>query len=325
MATRLGFIGIGSIAAHHAAAGEFLGAVVAGACAGRPDSPRWHGFLQKHPGCIASKTPEELAAREDIDALVVCPSWDKVCPVAMSVADHGKPMLLEKPIALTAREARALAARVAGSAPALVGYNRRFYEPVQALRDRIKTTRPIGVSVRISETASRHVERQGRAVLEHLLAFSSAHTLDLLTHLLGRPRVVNARRHRHAGALDPFESIVALLETKEGIPVTLEILGDDPGPSEMRFRFDDASCWVLAPLERLTVYQGTDVLEADAESPIRRFVPRPVDMLDADMRSKPGITAQMRAFLTGNLGPGATLGDAIEVMDLIEALKGGRP
>ena len=320
----IGIIGLGTIARHQAQAVLACGGQVVAACGRSRASPRRAAFAEIAPDCRLLDRIDDLLAENKLDGIIACASWDQMPGVAKKLMDWGKPVLLEKPIAFDAQATRHLIQAAGIRNDILVGYNRRYYETVDALRQRLATERPIGVSTRLCETVIRQKQRFGETIVENLLAFSTAHSLDLLLHLLGPLKVGSQTSFVHEGEAAPFRSHSALLETTDKIPVLLEIAGEDPGPSEIRFRFSDGSAWRLSPLETLTAFQGVTVEEATIERPFRQYTPNTVKTIFADTHLKPGMLNQMRAFLNQDFGPGASLEDALAVMELIDTLNADR-
>jgi 1,5-anhydro-D-fructose reductase (1,5-anhydro-D-mannitol-forming) len=73
---------------------------------------------------------------DEYDAAVVCVPHDVAPELAARVLAEGRPVLLEKPLAVTGDLARELTERAcAVAAPSLVGYNYRFLPAVSALLD----------------------------------------------------------------------------------------------------------------------------------------------------------------------------------------------
>jgi len=319
--SKLGFLGAGTVARHHAIAARELGAEVVAACAKRPQSPNWERFLDAAPDARRLSSPEDVLEDAQVEAVIACLSWDVMPDWTARLLACPKPVLLEKPIALAAEAAQAaVAAPDARLENKLIGYNRRFYEPVARLRWRLGKGGLKAVDAVISEPIENHVERLGDEIVAHLIPFSSAHTLDLILHLFGPLAVVRIAAHPEHGAAAPFVSYNGLLETAAGVPVSLALNAYDPSPAGVRCRFDDGTTWHLSPLEVLMVYQGTEVRQPTPEYNIRRYTPKVVNQYMVDTAMKPGFAAQMAAFLSGSYGPGATPEEAVAVLDLIEAI-----
>jgi predicted dehydrogenase len=230
-------------------------------------------------------------------------------------------VLLEKPVALSAGEMEAvLALPSTASSNKLVGFNRRFYGTVASLRNRIAEGGLKAAQIVISEPLDRHIRVHGPALVPHVLAFSSAHTLDLAWHLLGPMAVVRVYAHREVKSA--FTCLNGLVETAGGIPVSLAINANDPALAGIRFLFDDHTSWLLAPLETLTVYDRYEITETGLHSAIRRYVPHACRTHEESAEFKPGFVEQMSVFLSGKYGPGARLKDALVIQRFVEALMG---
>ncbi|MFP5405344.1 MAG: hypothetical protein ACLGHY_03030, partial [Gammaproteobacteria bacterium] len=204
----------------------------------------------------------------------------------------------------------------------LVGFNRRFYRGVARLRERLAMGGLKAVYATMSEDVRRHAERHGPGIVPHVPAFASSHTLDLLLHLLGPLKVIRIYPWPERGAVAPFVSVNGVLESETGCPVFLALNAHDPVQAGLRFLFDDGTSWLLAPLERLSVFEGYDVTPETQGAAIRRYRPRLLESVEEDARIKPGLLEQARAFLEGTPRHAAGLADFARVLHLIDALRG---
>lgn len=287
-----------------------------------PESPRWAKFKALAPEARYVPEGASLLKNSDVDAVVACLSWKATQDWLELLLQAPKPVLIEKPLALSSAPLKAaLAAAGPRAADKRVGYNRRFYEPVEELRRRLASGGLKSAEITICEDVASHIAKHGPDIVAHLPLFSS-HVLDLALHLLGPLEIQRAYPHAAAkGAAAPRLSVTALLETRSGAPVWLSLNADDPTPVGLRLRFNDGSAWHLAPLETLRVYRGTQVLAADEKTNIRRYLPRLEAEHHADGRFKPGLLAQMRAFLAGE--PGPTPEESLRLIEFVERLYGG--
>jgi hypothetical protein len=274
---RLGFLGCGKIAMHHAAAFSHLGAAVMAGSARSPGSPKWAAFQAKTGARFLEA--DALLAAPDVDAIIACLPKDEMAAWLDRLMRSEKPVLLEKPI-------RPLPQQV-GPTNKLVGYNRRFYQTVSKLRERM------GRGGLVAAYATLPGDLYGAAI----------HGLDLLFHLLG------PLAWRHAGT-------TGLAMTMEGKPVSLAMNRDDPINMSIRVYFDDGTSWMLSPLETLTVHQG---FEIDG-SAIRRYTPRVIDRVGEPVDFKPGFLEQSKAFLSGSYGPGARPQESLRLMEFIDEI-----
>jgi predicted dehydrogenase len=318
---RLGFLGAGAVALEHARAAQALGHEPAAAAVRSGSSPRWAEFVALFPSARRVEDGRALLADPSLDAFVACLPWDETERWLEALIAVPKPVLIEKPAALSSAAVQRALSRAAGvAALKAVGYNRRFYEPVRRMKARLAEGGLKAVEVVGSEDVGRQVERHGAAIVPHLEAFSS-HLLDLAQFLLG-PLTVVKRYAAAAGAKDHgFQSRHALLETRAGIPVWLALNGGDPSPVGLRCRMDDGTTWHLSPLETLHVYDGFETLRAEEGRRIRRYVPRIRETVEADAHLKPGFVEQLRAFTRGEAGTLGTLQESADLLRLIEALR----
>ena len=319
---RLAFYGAGEVARDHAEAARALGAVVSAASTRSQDSERWGLFHRQFPEARFEKQPETFATRNDIDAIVVALPWDKQDDALDWALGCPKPILIEKPIASNSSLLRQLLEKHASAQEnKLVGYNRRYYRTLDALRQRIASGGLRTASITISEDVGRLRNRRGPEILGEYLVNSSCHILDAAISLFGPLKVLHITRNRQVFDGLPFDNFNGLLSTESGIPVCLNCNAYDPAPVGIDCKFDDGTRWCLSPMERLRVYEGYDVIERSDDCQIRRYEPHLVDEIIEDASLRPGFRAQMQAFLTNDFGPGCRPADALHLLDLTEQIK----
>ena len=83
-------------------------------------------------GCDAAADWHDAVRRDDVDVVIVATPHNWLAPVAIEALDRGKHVLVEKPMARTPAEARAIlaAAARAGSPVVKVGFNHRHHAAV---------------------------------------------------------------------------------------------------------------------------------------------------------------------------------------------------
>ncbi len=146
----------------------------------------------------------------DVDIVSVCTPTPTHAEVAIRCLEAGKNVLLEKPIALTMTDARAIR-EVAATSPGvlMVAHVVRFFDGYRAIRERVDagslgtilTARAERISPAPKPSTWWHDESKSGGVLVDF----SIHDFDQLNLLLGRPLAVSARRARPDG---PFEVAV---------------------------------------------------------------------------------------------------------------------
>ena len=95
---RVGLVGTGAIAQKHAECYEAIGYELA-ACSNR-GLEKGKAFARRH-GCEFVPDYRDLCSRDDLDYVDVCTFPDSHLDICTHAADHGKHVLLQKPMALT--------------------------------------------------------------------------------------------------------------------------------------------------------------------------------------------------------------------------------
>lgn len=320
---KVGFIGTGKIALEHAACVAHLGHEVAFGIASSPQSKNWEAFQKAYPQAKYLNNLEAFLENPEVDAIVVSLPWDKIEDNLLPLLSSPKPVLIEKPIALSSKNLGTILASP-NVEPRLhnkrVGFNRRFYEPVQKLKNRLALGGLKLAEVHISEAVERLASRYGREIIPHLLHYSSSHTLDLMLYLFGPLEISQVRKAPEKKDIG-FHSSISSLTTRNSVPISLTIVAENPLAMGIRCYFDDGTTWALSPLEQLTVSQEYEVTEPQAGSKIRKYIPKVIETTEAASDFKPGFLPQMGEFLTQAPSPiGATPLESYHLAKWIETL-----
>lgn len=172
---------------------------------------------------------QQLLSQFDLDAVVVATPDFAHRDAAVAVANAGKHLLIEKPLAMTVGEAYEIRAAVqAGGASCLVGFENRWNpHVVQAKRlidagslgDHITSTATLSNTWYVPTTMLSWAARSSPAW------FLMPHTVDLITHFSGRrPVSVMATASRGvlaARGIDTIDVVHALLTLDDGTTASL--------------------------------------------------------------------------------------------------------
>ncbi len=207
---RVGVVGTGAIAGKHALAYRNIGFSVV-ACTNRTASAGEVFATQQ--GCEFVATIEELCSRSDIDYVDVCTLPNFRLPIAELCAQHGKHLLVEKPMAIDLDTARRMI-EVAEGAHIQIGVisQRRFDDATLFLKRALREQRlgrilQADAYVKWHRPAayySRPVKGSWAAEGGGALINQGIHQVDLLLHLIGP--VTRVFGDWHLGALHSIES-----------------------------------------------------------------------------------------------------------------------
>ncbi|MBW7895432.1 MAG: Gfo/Idh/MocA family oxidoreductase [Opitutaceae bacterium] len=146
---------------------------------------------------------EEVVADPAVDVVVVGIVPEFHPAVARAALAHGKPVYVEKPLAPTVAECRAveqLARRL--NLPVAVGFNRRFAPATRAMAAAFRQAKaPVSLYYRLADDERIRPPEQHWKTVDRLLT-ETVHIFDLLCHLLAaEPVEIYARESRPNDAL----------------------------------------------------------------------------------------------------------------------------
>jgi myo-inositol 2-dehydrogenase/D-chiro-inositol 1-dehydrogenase len=148
------------------------------------------------PGCRAFASAETLLAAKVVDAVIVASPPETHAELAILSLQAGIPVLVEKPLAPSLEEASWVRAEErAARVPVMVGFNRRWWDPAEALR-RTLALADEDAAASVETTIVSDLDGWG-AVTGPLdpLDDLAIHHFDLLRYLLDR-EIATVRAHR---------------------------------------------------------------------------------------------------------------------------------
>ena len=314
---RLAIVGSGEIANFHVAAAKSAGFDVVGVAA-RKNSQTVNAFAQTHAIKKVWSDSTELVASGEWDALILAASTEAIIPLLKQALEVGKPVLVEKPISTSSSE---LVPLIGYEKNVMVGFNRRFYAPVQAAKRFIQSGGPCSIHLQLPESVSH--DPNSNTWDTKFVRLNSVHGFDLANFLTGGLTIESTIR---VGSTEDRRGGVVVMSSSRGDICTISANWNAPANFAMTID-RDGERFELRPLEFGTRYQGMQVVEPTNEIPIRRYLPKEVEQFPPDQRSlefKPGFVAQCEALdglVRGNRSDiAASIKDAYQALLVAEAL-----
>ena len=175
----------------------------------------------------------------EADAYAVTTATDTHAELIGALAQRGKPLLVEKPLAMTLQETDALIA-MSTEAPMQIGFQRRFDVGIRRIRDAIESGR-LGVLYTMTLTA--HDMTPGSA---DYIAGSGGTFRDMLVHDLDLARWLGGsdiatvyatgtvRHHPDYAEAADYDVVAAHLTLASGVPVLISGTRHDPVGHDIR-------------------------------------------------------------------------------------------
>lgn len=314
---RLAIVGSGEIANFHVAAAKSAGFEVVGVAA-RKDSQSVNAFAQAHAIQKVWNDPIGLIKSGEWDALILAASTEAIIPLLMHALEVGKPVLVEKPVSIASTELFPL---IKHEDHVMVGFNRRFYAPVQAAKHFTQSGGPCLMHVQLPESVA--YDEVNNTWDTKFVRLNSVHGFDLANFIMGGLTIESTTR---VGSIKDRRGGVVVMSSPRGDICTISANWNAPANFAMTID-RDGERFELRPLEYGTRYQGMRVVDPTNEIPIRRYLPKEVEQFPPDQRSldfKPGFVAQCEALAALVHGErsliAATINDAYRALLVAEAL-----
>lgn len=224
MTVRVAVIGCGIMGADHARVlvREVPGAVVQVVC--DPDPVAVRRVADELGVAHGATHPFEIAGRSDVDAVLIASPDGTHAALAIDAMDHGKPALVEKPLAPGPGDCLPIleAETRMGHRMLTVGFMRRYDPGYQAMR-RAGQAGDIGVPL-VFRSIHRNVDVPDWFDGPMAITNSASHDFDIARYLLGAELTqVHAVQTGVAGQHAASPPVLLTLRTEAGHLVTIEV------------------------------------------------------------------------------------------------------
>jgi predicted dehydrogenase len=255
---------------------------------------------------------KEMIDEDRWDAVVIATHHDGL-PEALTYSSSLEvPILVEKPVAWTSSKIRAIREQVHDEI--IVGYNRRYYKPVEKGKEFLAEHRPVIATLELPETET---------TIKQFLSMS-CHGIDMIRYLLGEVSVLDTHELTDNGELRGY---VGTMRSESGD--LINVIGNWEAPANMGINLDyQDKRFQIKPYEQAHEYEGFNMKEPTEETPVRRYIPKEVEKTNiepVDGEFKPGFYHQakkLKQLLSEGTVPSqsATLYDAQRAIELCERL-----
>lgn len=312
--SRLGVVGSGSIVPFHLDALKAAGFQIS-VIGSRPGSEKTAALAERYGATALDSWREVLSA--DVDAYLIAPETSVTPEILAAAIETGKPILVEKPVAYSSAEIRALG----NPSQVLVGYNRRHYSSAAEAKKLIASASAASFNAAVPEASwdPNMADDKKRAIL----LGNSVHVLDLLQYLFGSLKVSGVAK------LDNGSGIVTRSVSLEGARGVGSVIITFGSPSNFFVDIHTpGKSAALRPIEFYQEFVGVQVIDPTPELPLRHYVATKGDAFELskdDLDYKPGFLSQARelkALVDGKPfeRKSATLAEAADVLALAESL-----
>ena len=196
----------------------------------------------------------------DVDAYIISIKVENTLEVLEKILEKGKPVLVEKPINFSFKPLEKIKNnRFVENI--FVGYNRRYYKTSITLKKLCDSSSGGTVLVNIPDSC--YGIRQ--------FISNGCHMIDLARYLLGDFEIVNKiiKPNSEKNDIDYFS---ALCKNKKW---TIIFNAHSLLPSNFSISVNsDKNVFELKPIEKLTIYEGMQIVEPTKEDPLRKYVPK---------------------------------------------------
>jgi 2-hydroxy-4-carboxymuconate semialdehyde hemiacetal dehydrogenase len=190
----------------------------------------------------ATTNYEEMLARSDVDAVILCTPTQMHADQAIKAMDAGKHVEVEIPLADSQADAEAVLKKQQETGlVCMAGHTRRFNPSHQWIHNKITAgelaVQQMDVQTYFFRRTNMNAKGEARSWTDHLLWHHAAHTIDLFAYQAGRivtAHAIQGPRHKQLGiAMD----MSIQLKSESGAICTLSLSFNNDGPLGTFFRY----------------------------------------------------------------------------------------
>jgi hypothetical protein len=226
---------------------------------------------------------------DPIDAILVCTPWDMNEHAIQQLLPLEVPIMAEKPAVLSMEALNNLNKNYE-TKNLFPAYNRRFYDFVTYLKEKIEKNPLVCVDILSAEPFEIIRRNEGEKIAEYMLYFYTSHIIDLIFYLFGDiavKDVISISKNRENSW------VCELIAEKCECPIQMKILMDCPQNSYLTFFFEKEVV-EMRPLERLVVYDKLERRKIDGQV---TYLPAIKRKFETDHVFKPGFLKEMEYFI----------------------------
>ena len=257
---------------------------------------------------------------QQFDALLIASSSDSLTDHLLRLQDLSIPVLVEKPALSRFEDFEKAEFKKLNPNRVMVGYNRRFYPSIRALKQGIADNGHGILNIKIPELSGS--TNFSLADLKSCLRLNTVHIFDLLFFLFPiqdfkKEIFVYWNKNLPKGILVVFQN--------EDFLVNLRITFGTPGNYVFEYGCDN-TLTTLEPLEKINHFSGMQIIEPTSDHPVRRYLPQRIAVATEapNLTYKPGFLEQSKHFFELSKGlpvnGHASVADAGNVSKLVEEI-----
>ena len=250
----IAFLGTGKIALEYSKIIQKLGHKVQYASSSSENSKSWKKFKSTNPK-VKFLSTEEILKHKEINKIFALLPYLKQMEYFPEFLKSKKNIFIEKPFFNKSKKFSTLLKKNKICLKnKYISFNRRFYDVVNVLKQRVKKKDIKFIRVNIFEKFSQKNKKKNKIYKKLFPYFgSSSHIIDLLFYLFEK---ISFERNFAMKKQKDYPTSYVLLRTFKNIPIFLFIEKNAPLKNGIEIIFQDNSLWTLAPIENLKVFKG---------------------------------------------------------------------
>ena len=219
---------------------------------------------------------------KELDAYFICVKVTPTLDILKAALKKNKPIFVEKPIGWKPSELYQILNHK-NINNVFVGFNRRFYQVTNILKKICEESSGGTILVNIPE--SDYGIKQ--------FISNGCHMINTLMYLIGDFKLCE-KRIKFNSKLEDIDSVSAICKNEKW-DILLNYHSQIPSNFSITINADK-KVYELKPIEKLSIYEGMDVIEPTKEEPIRKYLPHLSNVFIEDNKLKPGFYEMHKNF-----------------------------
>ncbi len=195
---------------------------------------------------------------KNIDAWIICTSWDKLKKYFKIAIKYKLNFLIEKSIIISSQELITINKAISkkNKKNFLISYNRNYYDYMPLLISLLKNNKIDQITANMSDPFDEILKKQKKTIKKYLIIFMTSHWISLILKIL---RITNNQivlkdyvKFSQKNILNAKTFVFKIKKNKRIIPLLLNLLPNNSSNTSINF-YSKKKHILLSPIERIKI------------------------------------------------------------------------
>ena len=269
-----------------------------------------------------------IKCSRNIDAWIICTSWDKLNKYFKLAIKYELNFLIEKSLIISSQELANISQTISkkNKNNFLISYNRNYYDYIPSLASLLKNNKIDQITVNMPDPFDEILKKQKNSIKNHLITFMTSHWVSLILKILkitkNKIDIKNYIKFGQKNILNAKTLIFKIKKKKRIIPLSFNLLPNNASNTNISF-YSKKIHILLSPIEKIIINYDLKKIQKANQN-----LYKPVSLsFSVENKYKPGFRFMYFDFIQSCVLKknksifGTNIDDLIETYKICEILK----